>query len=34
MTRAFNTSKKPGKPIFGVSGMKVISLHSLKSLPA
>ncbi len=30
----FITSEKPGKPMFNVSAIKVISLHSLKHLPA
>ena len=29
----FITSEKPGKPMFSVSGIKVTSLHSLKSPP-
>jgi hypothetical protein len=29
----FITSEKPGKPMFSVSGIKVISLHSLKAPP-
>ncbi len=31
--KEFITSEKPGKPMFGVSGIRVISLHSLKSPP-
>jgi hypothetical protein len=29
----FITSEKPGKPMFSVSGIRVISLHSLRSPP-
>ena len=31
MTNTFITSEKPGKPMFSVPRIKVISLHSLKS---
>jgi hypothetical protein len=29
----FITSEKPGKPMFSISGIRVISLHSLRSPP-
>jgi hypothetical protein len=31
MTNPFITSEKPGKPMFSISRIRVISLHSLKN---
>ena len=33
VTNTFITSEKPGKPMFSVPGIRVISLHSLKNPP-